>query len=201
MGELLHLFLTPRSHFARKVRLLLDHLAIEYDMVDLVDVTKNQQAHFKDSPIMTVPILNDNGTQIFESDYIAEYIVRKFDPKDRYAVLDVAPDTRNIRAVINSAMGNHAKIILARRTGIDTSNLPFFQKAETSIYGALDWLNARAEDFKPHTPTYTEFMLVSMWGHIALYDAIGPKPSKLTNIVASLDAQPLVARSAPPPVT
>lgn len=45
MAELV-LLGTERSHFTRKVRLLMDHLGLDYDMVDIGNVAEADQSLF-----------------------------------------------------------------------------------------------------------------------------------------------------------
>lgn len=53
--------MTPKSHFARKVRLLLDHLELSYDMVDVGNVAEDNPDNFYGNPLMGVPVFEDGS--------------------------------------------------------------------------------------------------------------------------------------------
>lgn len=125
----MRLYATPLSHYSRKVRLLLDHYEVEYDLVSPGDVSGTDAARFGDNPVMKVPVLEDGDTRLLDSDHIAQYVARKYDPADRFGVLTTDPETLNLRAVMNAVMQEEVKLILAARTGLETTEPPFFRKA------------------------------------------------------------------------
>lgn len=191
----LRLIYTPRSHFTRKVRLLLDGLGIGVELVDAVNAAEADPARFGPNPLMKVPTLIDGERVVFESDHIAAYLVRRHDPGDRFAVLATDVDTLNARAVMNGVMAAEVELILGARTGLDTAH-PRFDKMRAAIGQGLAWLEARHTVF-PETPSYLGFHLVAMWDHIALYDLAPLEYPRLRQVVARLDALPYVGRSRP----
>lgn len=68
----MQLVATPASHFARKVRLLLDHYGLAYDMVDAGNVAEFSEDKFAGNPLMLVPVLNDGDLTVYDSDHIAD---------------------------------------------------------------------------------------------------------------------------------
>ena len=80
------LFATPKSHFSRKVRLLLDHLELTYELVDVGDVSSAESSLFDGNPALGVPVLEDGEVWMLESDHIAFYLVRTYDPGDRFNI-------------------------------------------------------------------------------------------------------------------
>ncbi len=193
----MELHYTPRSHFSRKVRLVLAALGLEATLVDIGNVAGADPAMFGPNPLMKVPTLVDGDCVVFESDHIARHLVRRHDPADRLGVLDERIATLNARAVMNAAMAAEVELILAARTGIDTAAHARFDKLRATIDQALAWLEASAGVF-PETPSYPGFHLVSLWDHLALYE-LRPLDAypRLRAIVARLNALPDVAASRP----
>lgn len=166
----MQLIYTPRSHFARKVRLLLAALGLEAGLVDAGNAAAADPAIFGPNPLMKVPTLLDEGQVVFESDHIAAYLVRRHDPADRFGVLATDPDVLNARAVMNGVMGLEVELILAERTGLGTDH-PRFDKMRASLLQGLQWLEDRAT-LIPDAPTYLGFHFVAMWDHLALYGLV-----------------------------
>jgi len=190
------LYCTPRSHFSRKVRILLDAWGVEVTLEDIGNVADANAHGFGPNPLMKVPTLVDDDTVVFDSDTIAAYLVARHDPNDTYAVGTRDLAVLNARAVLNGAMAAEVEVLLARRTGIDTGVYPRFAKHLASIAASLSYLEARAELFAGE-PSYLGFHLVSLWEHLAFYGLVELPFLRLAAHVARLSALPYVARSAP----
>lgn len=189
------LYYTPRSHFSRKVRLLLDGWGATVEQIDVGNV--GDTTAFADNPLMKVPVLLDGTTQVLDSDHIAAYLVRTIDPDDRFDVTSHDVGTLNARAVMNGIMAAEVELILAQRSGIDTAGLPRFNKLQDTLQTGLRWLEDRADVFPP-SPSYLGFHLVALWDHLDLYG--GRPASELPELqarVRTLSALPNVRRSAP----
>ena len=191
----MRLLYTPRSHFARKVRLLLGGLGIEHVLVDAVNAAAADPAVFGPNPLMKVPTLFDGDDVVFDSDHIAAHLVRTRDPGDRFRVLATDVATLNARAVMNGAMAAEVELVLGARTGLDTAHTRF-AKMRATIAGSLDWLEAHADVF-PREPDYLGFHLVAFWDHVALYDLVPLGHPRLHAAVERLSALPFVAASRP----
>lgn len=124
------------------------------------------------NPLMKVPTLVDNGTNVIESFHIARYIVwsaRRV--QVGISALDV--NGLNARAVMNGVMQAEVDLILAWRAGIDTAHNPRFDKLRETTKSGVGWLDERVSSiFKPSKPTYASFHLVSMFEHLALYNLL-----------------------------
>lgn len=192
----MQLHYTPRSHFARKVRIVLGALAIDCDLVDAGNAAGSDPALFGPNPMLKVPTLVDGGQVVFESDHIAAWLVRRHDPADRFDVLTTDADALNARAVMNGVMSAEAELILAERTGIDIRAHARFDKMRASMRLGLQWLDAR---FAPtaNDPTYLDFHLVSLWDHLALYDVVPLDYPRLRERAARIDELPYVAATRP----
>lgn len=193
----MQLFATPLSHFSRKVRLLLDHYELDYEFIDVGNVANANVDLFQGNPLMKVPVLRDAALWLIESDHIAAYLARKYDPEDQYQVLTTAPAALNTRAVLNGIMADEVKIILAERTGLGTKDHAFFQKARASIENSLRWLEDHAGNFNPRRAGYLEFHLACMWEHLQYYALVQPDHPALGSIVMELQAQDRIRRTAP----
>lgn len=190
------LYFTPRSHFSRKVRVLLDAWSLDVQLIDAGNVAGTSPEAFGPHPLLKVPTLVDDDSCIIESDHIAQYLARRHDPQDTFGVLTCDLELLNARAVMNGVMAAEVEVILARRTGIDTGAHERFTKIIGSIQAGLDWLEAHADAF-PESPTYAGFHLTCLWDHLALYDVVELGHPRLREHVGRMSALPYVAASAP----
>lgn len=191
------LLATPKSHFSRKVRLLLDHMATDYEWVDVGNVAANTPTKFSGNPMMSVPVLEDGSVWMVESDHIASYIVRTYDSDDPFGVLTDSIELLNARAVMNGIMGNEVKLILSARTGLDPTPHLYFQKAENAIIQSLTWLEAKADLFGSGELSYADFHFISMWDHLKLYGLLDMNYPKLTDLANKLSKSQTIQLSAP----
>ncbi len=191
------LYATPLSHFSRKVRILLDFYGTPYEFVDVGNVAEGPAQKFGNNPLCRVPVLVDGSLWMIDSDHIAEYIARKFDPKDRYRVRAREVRDLNIRAMLNGIMAEEVTLIIARRTGVPTEQYRFFEDALDVIGQGLAWLEDNAECFDPANPGFREFHLVCAWEHLAYYGLMPLRYEKLRAVVEKVAALPMVRRTAP----
>ncbi len=190
------LIYTPRSHFSRKVRILVDAWGVDVELVDAGNVAAHDPNQFGGHPLLAVPTLQDGDTAVYDSDHIAHYLHQRFDPEDRFRVVDHRVDSMNARAIMNGIMTAEVQVILAERTGIDTTTYERFAKLRAVIARGLDWLEARSALFEGPA-TYAGFHLTAMWDHLALYDVVPLAHPGLQNHVDRLRGLPFVARSQP----
>jgi glutathione S-transferase len=191
----LKLIHTPRSHFARKVRLLLNALGIEVELIDAVNAAEADAARFGPNPLLKVPTLIDGGRPVFESDHIAMHLVRTRDPDDRFDVLTSDIDMLNARAVLNGVMALEVELILGARSGLDTAQ-PRFAKMRDAIARSLGWLETHAALFE-RPPSYLGFHLLAMRDHIALYDLVPLRYPQLQAHADAIARQSYAAASRP----
>lgn len=192
----MRLFYTPRSHFSRKVRILLDAWSCRVELVDVGNVADADAAAFAGHPLMKVPTLVDDGVWVIDSDHIARYLTKAVDPQDRFDVLADDVSTLNQRAVMNGIMSAEVEVILAARTGIDVHAHGRFHKLLQSMTNGLEWLDRRV-DALPTEPTYIGFHAVCLWDHLALYGLVPLPYDRLHSYVRRISKAPFVAQSAP----
>lgn len=194
----MQLVATPASHFARKVRLLLDHYGLAYDLVDAGNVAAFDEDKFAGNPLMLVPVLNDGDLTVYDSDHIAAYLVRKHDPADHYGVLTSDVRELNARAVLNGMMSAETRLVLGARTGLKTENHPFFDKSRAVFSKGFDWLDANVDLFNAETPRYLDFHLISSFDHMECYGLATPVQPALRALRDQLRAHARIAASSPP---
>ena len=192
----MQLYYTPKSHFARKVRLLLDALEIDVELIDVGNVAELSMDSFGPNPLMKVPTLVDDGQVVFDSDNIAQYIVRKYDAEDKFYVLTTDINQLNARAVMNGIMAAEVELILAQRTGLEIYEHQRFIKIKASMVNSLNWLEQHAELFSEQA-NYLNFHLLAMWNHLEIYKLVPLNYSKLNNYVAELNRYDFVISSKP----
>ncbi len=190
------LYSTPRSHFSRKVRILLAALNLDVELIDVGNVADISSDIFGSNPLMKVPTLVDKECVVFESDHIAQYLVRQYDKDDQFHVLIHDIEQLNTRTIMNGVMSAEVELILAARTGITTDAHLRFDKIRESIIRGLEWLEYHAEIFQDK-PSYLGFHLVSMWDHLTLYDLVPLNYPKLHDCVRRLSVPVYVKMSAP----
>lgn len=177
------LYATPRSHFARKVRIVLEHYQIPFEFIDIGNVIQTDPSAFGKNPMMKVPTLVDGDNWLIESDHIVQYIVNKHDPSDKLGVHMNSVLEMNIRAVLNEIMQEEVKIVLGKRTQIPIEKYSFFDKALMAIKNGLQWLeenySASSGELK-----YRDIHLVCLWEHLG-YNEITSLEGypKLANVV------------------
>lgn len=192
----MELFYTPKSHFSRKVRILLAALKLEANLIDVGNVANSSEDIFGPNPLMKVPTLIDGEQMVLDSDYIAQYLVKKHDPKDQFKVLTTDVNELNLRAVMNGVMSAEVELILAKRTGIEVESLQRFNKIEEIINRGLEWLEFHAKLF-PSKLTYSSIHLCCMWEHLELYKVVSLNYQALTELVKELGEIKYIADTRP----
>jgi glutathione S-transferase len=191
------LYTSALSHFARKIKILLDLYAIPYEIVDVGNVAEGEMEKFANNPLSRVPVLVDGETWMIDSDHIAQYLVRKYDPKDRFEVLTHDTAALNIRSILNGIMSEEVTVIIARRLSVPTEQYSFFDDAMDAMTNGLAWLEQNADLFDTENPKYKEFHLVSAWEHLSYYDLFPMNYERLKAIVSKISENPIIRKSSP----
>lgn len=192
----MRLYYTPRSHYSRKVRMLLGGLHLPVELVNVGNVADSNPTTFGDNPLMKVPTLVDGEQIIFDSDHIAQYLVRTYDPLDTFQVLTTRIDDLNARSVMNGVMAAEVELILAERTGLDTKAHRRFDKMRDAILAGLGWIENHVERF-PQKPSYLGFHLIALWDHLTLYQVCPLEQPQIQMYVTLWSELPFVADTKP----
>ena len=151
---MLKLLLTGGSPFARKVRIVLEEKGLEYEK-DVGSASQRPADVFsKQNPNLTVPVLVDGPTTIFESNLIVEYLLAKFPnapangAQPPLAVRMTRPDHHWEDSKTLAALEAMADIIVNMRffmsSGVDVANVAYGRRQRTRFRCCLDWLEERA---------------------------------------------------------
>ncbi|MEO0439041.1 MAG: glutathione S-transferase N-terminal domain-containing protein [Pseudomonadota bacterium] len=187
---------TPRSHFTRKVRLLLDHLHVAYQLEDVGDVSRSDHETLNRHPTMTVPIALIDKEVVYDSDEIARKLVTRLNPGDDFCVNSHSTEILNMRAVLNAAMAAEVRLIVASRLGHRLDNSAFFDKSKMVINRSLDWCEERFELLDATLPKYLDFHFKSFWDHLHFYRLVESRWPQLEEVSAQLDESPLFELSS-----
>jgi glutathione S-transferase len=193
------LYGTPLSHFTRKIRVLLAELGVDFDFVRTPGVLAVSAGQYGDNPLLRVPTLVHAGDTVFESDHIARYVARTFDPEDRLGVLRERVLDANRLAVVNGIMDNEVVLILAKRGGLtDLDSVAYFRKLATAIDSSLAWLDAHTEPDDPEF-AYGDIATICMWQHLTHYKTVRTlEPyGRVAARVARFADRPSVASTTP----
>lgn len=192
------LYLTPLSHFARKVRIVAEYYSLNIEYVDVGTVTDIGIDKYADNPLMAVPVLTDNESWLIESDNIVSYLIEKNDPSDilKFKTKDI--ETLNMRAVLNGIMSNEVKIIQGKRSGIPIENYVYFKKAKASIEASLDWVEHRADRFDIEKLNFENIHLVCAIEHIEYFQTMEmDRYHKIKRLVQEIGDHAIVKLSNP----
>ena len=189
--------MTPRSHFARKVRILMKALEVPHELVDVGNIAALPPTDR--NPLAKVPALIDGPTTVFGSDRIAEYVVRRTQNDDRYGVFSRDVEVQNMREVMNAAMSAEVELVLGGRAGLPAEN-PRFDKLRQVVQSSFGWLEERAA-LDGERPSYAAFHLVCLFDYTRLHNLVPlsqfPRIGESARRTSRL---PFVAESPPPPL-
>ena len=160
---------TPLSHFTRKIRILLAELGVPFEFDRSPGVLSPPGAAYGDNPLLRVPTLLHGAITLIESDHIARYLVRQFDPADRLRVRSEEVDDLNHLAVVNGIMNNEVVLILAKRAGLaQLEDVAYFRKLTSAIESGLTWLDAHIEPDRDSFD-YRDIATICLWQHLVHY--------------------------------
>ena len=163
------LYLTPLSHFSRKVRVVLEEMRLECDFSYAPNLLSEDPADFGGNPILRVPVLKDGTNWVVESDNIVRYLLDTYDPgNDRFSFLHMTVPQRNALAFITAVMGAEVELTLSRRSGIRPGEgEAYFHRYREVIHNCLQWLETEGRSTWPDTEfSYLDIALICMWDHL-----------------------------------
>jgi glutathione S-transferase len=196
------LYLTPQSHFSRKVRIVMDEIGLECEFVYAPNLLSTDPAKFGGNPILRVPVMQDGATWIIESDSIVRYVLETYDAgRDRFGFAAMTTEQRNALSVISAIMGAEVELILSSRSGLSPEvGGHYFRRYREVIRHGLEWIGAHAPALWPETEfSYLDIALICMWDHLeynGLVELGGTSPW-IRERTARHAARPSVVATAP----
>jgi glutathione S-transferase len=134
------LYLTQRSPFARKVRLLMLEKQLPFHVVE-VDLGARTPEFLALSPLGKVPVLvDDDGTVVFDSTVIAEYVEDRYPEPEKRGATPADRLNQRIFDELADTLADQA-ITLFMKRGDDAS----LERAAQTFERALDELEARVQ--------------------------------------------------------
>jgi glutathione S-transferase len=175
MLTLLH---TLGSPFARKVRIVLEEKGLEYEK-DIQSASKRPLEIFSaQNPSLTIPVLIDGETTIFESNLIVEYLLTTYpgnapgSPKPPLAATLTRPDHRwedaKTLAVLESMANTMVNMRFYSASGVDVKDVAYGRRQQRRFNACLDWLEKRAtaEGFIPGVFSLQDIGLICPLGYL-----------------------------------
>ncbi len=140
------------SPYVRRIRILLDEE--RYDFINLNIYGEGRDTLRKSNPALKIPVLEDDGQEIYDSRIIARYISAKQgrDP--------LTWDQQNQLTLIDGANDSAVTLLLSQKSGIDTNqDLMFFNLQRERIMTTLRTLAAMVDDGQFATWNYPAICL------------------------------------------
>lgn len=179
------LYMSNGSPFARKVRVVLleKGLAFEADVLDGLRPPSGELG-----PTLSVPVLDDGGLRLWESDLIIDYLLRTYPEAragdDMAASPKLSPwmarpdrhwqDTR-VLATIASCAEAIVNLRLMRPDGLSPDNSDYLARQKTRVERCLDWLESQVTD-EGFAPGWFSIMDLAIVCPIAFCEARGVMP-------------------------
>lgn len=176
------LYLTPLSHFSRKVRIVLRELGVACQESYVPNLLSTDPDDFGGNPIMRVPVLRDGPHWVIESDQIVRYLLETYDrDNDRFAFFSMTAAQRNALSIVSAIMGAEVELILSKRSGLaEAAGGLYFQRYRDVIGHGLAWLELHGAALWPEAElSYLDVALLCMWDHLrhnGLRDETRPYP-------------------------
>ncbi len=103
------------SPFVRRTRLLLAGLPYTYTQLDIY--AEGRSALANQTPILKIPVLIDNGQQIYDSRVIARYLEQTHGIGE-----PLSWEEENRLTIIDGVLDSLVMLLLSQRSGLDTSS-------------------------------------------------------------------------------
>ena len=169
------LYLTPQSHFSRKVRIVLRELSVACQESFVPNLLSSDPADFGGNPILRVPVLRDGSTWVIESDQIVRHLLENYDRgNDRFSFFSMNAAQRNTLSILSAIMGAEVELLLSRRSGLGSeAGGLYFGRYRSVIGHGLEWIEANGAEAWPAAEfSYLDIVLVCMWDHLR-YNRLG----------------------------
>ncbi len=148
------LYCSNGSPFARKVRIVLAEKGLAYE-TDIQDRLRPVEEAL--GPTLAIPVLDDGGRRLWESDLIVDYLLKTYpDAKaDAAAAPPLSPwmarpdrhwDDMTTLATLASCAGSIVNLRLMQSDNLTPENSAYLARQKTRVERCLDWLEDRVTD-------------------------------------------------------
>lgn len=198
------LWFSEGSPFARKVRIVLAEKRLEYEK-DILNDFRPVQAHRRLHPGLAVPVLQDGGLTLFESNLVLDYLLRTY-PQNapnspQPPLMPTMTRASNhwedakILAALETLTSSIVNLKLMRDNGATPETIPYLKRHQSRIESCLDWLEERAtsEGFAPGWFSVMDINLICpiAYGEKRAVLKLAGRP-KLERIIACFSDRPSV---------
>ena len=205
------LYFSPGSPYARKVRIVLAEKGLDYEG-DETPLTRPVEDIAPINPNLQVPIFEEDGLRLFESNLIIDYLLKTHPDTPEGGEPPLAPtltrpehhweDAKVLAALetMGISMVNLRQLGLC---GVEAKDVAYLQRQHARIQFTLDWLEERAtpEGFAPGLFSVMDISLLCALTFSEARGDIFPWRGRanLEAIVARYAERPSVRDTAPPP--
>lgn len=153
------------SPYVRRTRLLLG--SSDYEFVNLDIYGEGRDELRRNNPALKIPMLIDGGQEVYDSRVIARYI------SEKQGLAPLSWDQENQLTLIDAANDSAVILLLASRSGIDTSeNLMFFNLQRERIMMTLRTLAAMVDEGQFSQWNYPAICLYSLVDWVDFRDLV-----------------------------
>jgi glutathione S-transferase len=206
------LYYSQASPFARKVCIVLAEKALEYEADEANAQARPEEAYAKVHPALQVPVLDDNGLRLFESNLILAYLLQTYPgsapgaPEPPLGESLTRPDYHwedaKTLAVLETLAASMVNLRQLGLSGVKVEEVGYLQRQQRRIQHCLDWLEERAtpEGFAPGIFSIMDLNLFCHLEFAAARDIFprGHRPN-LEAILARYRERPSVKATVPQP--
>lgn len=138
------------SPFVRKVRIVLDELGLSFERDTALATERPIESFSTLNSTLKVPVLEDGGEVVFDSNLIIEYLLHK------YPIPDIQGDHPRLAPTLTRSESHweDAKVLTTLRAledaavfirllgvaGLDSESVPFLGRQQVRVQSCLDWL-------------------------------------------------------------
>jgi glutathione S-transferase len=175
------LYFSNGSPFARKVRVVLAELGLDYE-TDILDGLRPTSS--PPGPTIAVPVLEDGRLRLWESDLIVDYLLRTYpaaQPAANSAQPPLSPwmarperhwQDMTVLATIATCATSIVNLRLMQPEGITPDSSAYMARQKTRVERCLDWLETQVTD-DGFAPGWFSIMDVAFFCPVAFCDARG----------------------------
>lgn len=178
------LYFSNGSPFARKVRVVLAELGLDYE-ADILDGLRPTSS--PPGPTIAVPVLEDGPLRLWESDLIVDYLLRTY-PAARPAAGSARPplspwmarperhwQDMTVLATIATCATSIVNLRLMQPDGVTPASSGYMARQKARVENCLDWLETQVTG-DGFAPGWFSIMDVAFVCPIAFCDARGVMP-------------------------